>query len=338
MFDNDCQKVRDMDAQKLRRLLRSAATGTVLLGLTVPATAGDICEKNDDRPVVQAGCLPNWGFHQTCWKRMPPVPPCTTGFCDGAYLNGGMHSGMTGEVWAPSDGTTIYTPQSGVYVPGQPSNSAPISILPQSVQGRYSTPGNGAVGNGTMPGMAVPGMPAIVPPALSPATPVPQVPDGIVPPEAILPPVAAPAIPAVPGPAPVPVQGLPLPQPIPGGELPPLPAPPNGVPGVPGQTLYRPHQQILGADGRPVVTRNGVVLPGADASSRYGRAGHSMPISAAQAPAAPVSSQNSVPVRFASQPGAPNASNRYGKAAPTTQAAPVVRQQAPAARRSSSRY
>ncbi len=329
MFDNDCQKVRDMDAQKLRLLLRTAATGTVLLGLTVPATAGDICEKDDDRPVVQAGCLPNWGFNQTCWKRMPPVPPCTTGFCDGAYLNGGMHSGMSNEVWSQSDGSTIYTPQSGVYVPGQSLSSAPISILPQSVQGRYSAPGNGAMGSGTMP--------AIVPPVLSPATPVPQVPDGIVPPEAILP-GAAPAIPALPGPAPVPVQGLPLPQPIPGGELPPLPAPPNGVPAVPGQTLYRSHQPIYGADGRPVVSRNNVIVPSAGASARYGRAGHSMPISAAQTPAIPVSSPNSAPVRFASQPGSSNASNRYGSSAPATPSAPVPRQQTPPVRRSSSRY
>ena len=335
MFDNDCQKVRDMDAQKLRRLLRSAATGTVLLGLTVPATAGDICEKNDDRPTVQAGCLPNWGFHQTCWKRMPPVPPCTTGFCDGSYLSGQMQPGMTGEVWTQSDGATIYTPQSGVYVPGQSLSSAPISVLPQSVQGRYSAPATGSLNSGSTPGMTVPGMPAMAPPALSPVTPVPQVPEGIVAPEAILPPVAVPGGQVIPGPAPVPVQGLPLPQPLPSGDLPPLPAPPNGVPAVPGQTLYRSHQQILGADGRPVMVRNRIDLPGAATSSRYGRAGHSLPVLPAQIQTAPVSAPNGgIPARFASQPSSANSPNRYSAAPVTSQPVPVPRQ-TPTVRRSS---
>ncbi|MBL8813795.1 MAG: hypothetical protein JNM43_26745 [Planctomycetaceae bacterium] len=310
-----------MDAQKLRRLLRSAATGTVLLGLTVPATAGDICEKKDERPTVQAGCLPNWGFHQTCWKRMPPVPPCTTGFCDSSFMGGTVDPGMTGEVWTQSDGSTLYTPQSGVYVPGQSASSSPVSILPPSVQGRY------APSTGAMPGMTAPGLPSIVPPTLSPVTPVPQVPEGVVAPEAILPPAAVPAVPALPGPQ-VPVQGIPVPQPIPGGALPPLPTPPNGVP---GQTLYRSHQQILGADGRPVMARTSVALPGAAASSRYGRAGHSMPIAPAQTPVFPAASRSNTPVRFASQPGTSNTSNRYGNGPAVSQPgpAPVVRRSPP---------
>ena len=310
MFDNDCQKVRDMDAQKLRRLLRTAATGPVLLGLTVPVTAGDICEK-DDRPTIPAACQPNWGFHQTCWKRMPPVPPCTTGFCDGSYLQSTVDPGMTGEVWTQGDGSTLYTPHSGVYMPGHSSGSSPISILPQSVTGRYAAPSTG------MSGAPTPGMPSIMAPALSPVTPVPQIPDGVVPPEAILSPVT-PSIPQAPGTTP---QPLPAPQAIPQSELPPLPP-------LPGQAFYRPAQQILGADGRPVAARNNVMMPGTS-SSRYGRAGHSFNTGPAMNTVPASASASGVPVRLVSQPAQ---KGRYGQssaapAQPNTapQTAPVRR-------------
>lgn len=317
MFDNDCQKVRDMDAQKLRRLLRTAATGTVLLGLTVPVTAGDICEKGD-RLTIPAACQPNWGFHQTCWKRMPPVPPCTTGFCDGSYLQSTVDPGMTGEVWTQGDGSALYTPHAGVYVPNQATGSSPLSILPQSVTGRYAAPSTG------MSGAPAPGMPSIMAPALSPVTPVPQVPEGVVPPEAIVPPATAP-VPQFQGTTP---QPLPAPQAIPQSELPPLPPLPNALPPLPGEAFYRPAQQILGADGRPVTARNNAVMPGTS-SSRYGRAGHSMNATSTANIVPAGSPVTGVPVRLVSQPAQ---KGRYGQpssapaqSAPAPQSAPVRR-------------
>jgi hypothetical protein len=314
MFDNDCQKVRDMDAQKLRRILRTAATGTVLFGLTVPVTAGDICEK-DERPTIPAACQPNWGFHQTCWKRMPPVPPCTTGFCDGSYLQSTMDPGMTGEVWTQGDGSTLYTPHSGVYVPGQTAGSSPISILPQSVNGRYAAPSSG------IQGVPAPGMPSIMTPSLNPATAVPQVPEGIVPPEAILPSNSAP-IP----------QPLPAPQAIPQSELPPLPALPNALPPVPGQAFYRPGQQILGADGRPVAARNNVMMPGSG-STRYGRAGHSINSAPSMNTVPASNGATGVPVRLVSQPAQ---KGRYGQLSAAPAQSTSVPQSAPVRR--ASRY
>lgn len=283
-----------------------------MLGLTVPVSAGDICEK-DDRPTIPAACQPNWGFHQTCWKRMPPVPPCTTGFCEGSYLQNTMDPGMTGEVWTQGDGAALYTPHTGVYVPGQPTGSSPVSILPPSVTGRYAAPASG------MPGAVAPGVPGIMAPALSPVSPVPQVPDGIVAPEAILPPNTAPA--------PIP-QSLPSPQAIPHGDLPPLPAPPNGLPPVPGQAFYRPTQQILGADGRPAAAQANLMMPGSS-SSRYGRAGQTVNAAPAMNAMPAGNAISGVPVRLVSQPAQ---KGRYGQvsaapAQPTTapQAAPVRR-------------
>ena len=239
-----------MDTTYIRHLLRSAATGSILLLSVSPASAGRMFPDEPSRPHVHAGSVPNWGFNQTCWQRFPPLPPCSE---NGSCYQDAMHGAVE---YGQHETTNIYTPQPGLMIPGQSFSTLPESIPPSNFPGLrysqepvYSQPG-------TLPNATT------ILPSEGPLTTVPPIPNA--------------------GPLPTPSSSYsePLQQfhaiPSSPAPLPPLPAPPAlmppaAVPPVPGQSSYAPQQLILGADGRLSVASSGGsgTIQGSP-SARYG--------------------------------------------------------------------
>ena len=238
-----------MDTTYIRHLLRSAATGSILLLSVTPAEAGRMFPDEPSRPHVHAGDMPNWGFNQTCWQRFPPLPPCSgNGSC---YQNG-----MQGAVeYSQQENANIYTPQNSMMMPGQSFSTLPGTVSPSNVPGPrysqepvYSQPGilpNVPMQASEGPLITVPPVPSsgpLPPPGSSYSEPLQQFQ----------------AIPSAPTP------------------LPPLPAPPalmqpGAVPGIPGQTSFAPQQLILSADGRlSVASSRGTQAIQGSPSARYG--------------------------------------------------------------------
>ena len=85
---------------------RIAATSALLLASTSMA---DLCCGREDRPQISPACHPTWGYHQTCWRRFPPLEPC-------------VGWGDTCDV-CPPQGSTVH--------PGQPVQGSVRVIRPQ---------------------------------------------------------------------------------------------------------------------------------------------------------------------------------------------------------------
>lgn len=281
-----------MNSQYVRYLLRSAAAGSILLLSVSPVTAGRMFPDEPSRPHIHAGTAPNWGYNQTCWQRFPPLPPCEGEAC---HADPGQFSGQAypGQLYQPGE---IYTPQSGLVIPGQSFSTLPSSLMPANSEGLRYAPGS--VTNPNPASSAYPA-PAELTPYQGPPSQVPPIPD--------------PSL-AFPGPinaTPAPVQDFRA-VPAPTSQLPPLPAPPVIVPPVPGQTSMAPQQLMLDASGRLVIASS--ASSSAQHGSQSGRYGSRSRIAVAQQPEMMIQGMARLPVQFANAPAsaAPNAS-RYGR-------------------------
>lgn len=65
-----------MDKQWMKRIVQFAAVGSVGLIMGSSVTAGLKHDDGPDREQVNPACHPTFGYHQTCWRRFPPLPPC----------------------------------------------------------------------------------------------------------------------------------------------------------------------------------------------------------------------------------------------------------------------
>lgn len=90
--------------------------------LACSATGGEFYEDyhTPRRAWTVPVCEPAWGYHQTCWRRFPPVEPCPGSYCPAC------EDGATGSQWPP-----------GAY-PG-PNTDPGSGGYP--IQGGYPTPG-----------------------------------------------------------------------------------------------------------------------------------------------------------------------------------------------------
>ncbi len=140
-----------MDPHHVGLVFRSAAAGSLLVISTGLACGGHLFRHDPDRPVVSPACHPAWGYHQTCWRRFAPVPPC-----DGC----GSHD--SGNFSDQGTQSSLYVPQPGVIVPQyiQPTQSLPLSVLP----GQHA--GNSSMGS----------VPSVAPSTISPSATVPPLP------------------------------------------------------------------------------------------------------------------------------------------------------------------
>ncbi len=281
-----------MNSHYVRHLLRSAATGSILLLSMSPATAGRMFPNEPSRPHIHAGTAPNWGYNQTCWQRFPPLPPCEGAAChtDAAQFSNQYYPGPS---YQPNE---IYTPQSGLVIPGQSFSTLPSSLMPANSEGLRYAPGSAT--NPHPAGSAHPA-PAELTPYQGPPSQVPPIPD--------------PSL-SFPGPineTPAPVQEFRA-APAPTSPLPPLPAPPVIVPPVPDQTSMAPQQLILDASGRLVIASS--AGPSAQHGSQSGRYGSPSRIAVPQQPEMMIQGMARLPVQFANAPvsASPN-SSRYGR-------------------------
>ncbi|GAB5445004.1 MAG: hypothetical protein Fues2KO_53530 [Fuerstiella sp.] len=121
-------------------------------------------------------CHPTWGYHQTCWRKFPPLQPCahTGDYCPtGGCPTCGPNGATLPQNYAPtySDGNVIYDGQLPLQVPQQNAGMTP--------------PQNFAVPTypNTVPPMPTHGQPFMVPqqqqPAAAPTYPTPGTPQPI---------------------------------------------------------------------------------------------------------------------------------------------------------------
>jgi len=304
-----------MISQSLRHLLRSAATGSILLLSVAPADAGRMFSDQPSRPHIHAGTAPNWGYNQTCWQRFPPQPPCDGASCP---TETGPFPGQTypGPVYQPNE---IYTPQSGLIIPDQNFSTLPSALMPSNSEGLRYAPG---AATNSHPSASHYPSPTELTPYQGPPSQVPPIPDPSV---------------TFPGPindAPASVQELNA-VPGPATPLPPLPAPPaNGPPGS-GQTSFAPQQLIMDPSGRLVIASS----PGSSPqhSSQAGRYGSPARMAVPQQPEMMIQGMAKVPVKMSNAPlAASSNSNRYGRspvpAVPTSQPAMMNSQAGPPVR------
>lgn len=121
-----------MDSEHIRRVLRSAAAGSLLVIFPDVSLKGGehLVKFVPDRPQVPAACLPHWGYNPTCWQRFPPVPPCdASGYCEQPAASGYGDS-------------PIYSPGPPGVISAYPQSSPPLSILP-SQDSSIVVPGSG---------------------------------------------------------------------------------------------------------------------------------------------------------------------------------------------------
>ncbi|MCA9063199.1 MAG: hypothetical protein KDA96_09070 [Planctomycetaceae bacterium] len=233
-----------IDAPWIRRLLQSTAVGAILLQ-SAGLSAGDFLIRHEERrPQISPACMPNWGFHQTCWRVFPPLPPCDSD-CGVCGTTGGLNPAYSGSV-------NDYPQPVNTYRSITPT--APLSVFPPTMGKPQAEPlphteGGGYVpiqpdGFGKLPeyqplpqpGMAVPGVPQPADTSLIPALPAPSVP--------------VPQLPATPAP---PVQALPA-----------LPTPLDGQTGgarFPSRYATAGHRAV--SPGAPAIQSGAVLQPSA---------------------------------------------------------------------------
>ena len=223
---------------QFRQILSSswkpAVIAAAFLCMTRVSPAGLRC-CDPPRAYCIPSCHPTWGYHQTCWRRFPPLQPCP-GQGDFCPTCENTAVPQVGTQQGAAVGTMMLPPMNGNAV-----------VHPAPGQG-FVVPGKGAVflPQGQVPGpAAVIPAPAVVVPAPAAGQPVHQIPTptpGIapVPDNTPLPPNPAPlqpnrTNPPPNGPAPLPVNPAPLvPRPMNEQSL------PQPAVGVPAQTYAVP--------------------------------------------------------------------------------------------------
>ena len=120
----------------LKRIIHLAATGSIGLMIGGHAVTAGLFDKCDDeRTKVSPACHPTFGYHQTCWRQFPPLPPCNS--CD-TCQDGNCQDGNCQ--------IPIYQPQAMAPIP-QPNPA----FSPDMQSGRYHS------GHSAMPGSMPPG-------------------------------------------------------------------------------------------------------------------------------------------------------------------------------------
>src|SRR5687768_1553427 len=119
--------MNDMDVHRFNRVLQSVAGGSALLLIATSGVAGHLCCKEPSRPHVSAADAANWGFHQTCWQRFPPVPACNPEL--NCWSNNVPDSAVSGypEFYVPQNPAAAF--------PNNPEVTPPL--LPPSHSGMY---------------------------------------------------------------------------------------------------------------------------------------------------------------------------------------------------------
>jgi len=78
----------------LRKLQKLAVVGALTLTSATSVSAGLFCNLEccrGQRDWYSPACEPAWGYHQTCWRKFPPVEPCSGwgDYCATCDTNGG---------------------------------------------------------------------------------------------------------------------------------------------------------------------------------------------------------------------------------------------------------
>jgi hypothetical protein len=112
----------------LTRAKQFTALATFSLLAQTSVWAGDLGNLHQSRPQHNPSCEPAFGFHQTCWRRIPSIPPCTTQMgpaCGTASCSTGQCS-LTQPVQSPYPTSAFTQPQTtpaaDPFFSGQPAN------------------------------------------------------------------------------------------------------------------------------------------------------------------------------------------------------------------------
>ena len=78
----------------LQKLQKLAVVGALTLASATSVSAGLFCNLQccqQPRDWYSPACEPAWGYHQTCWRKFPPVEPCSGwgDYCAACDTNGG---------------------------------------------------------------------------------------------------------------------------------------------------------------------------------------------------------------------------------------------------------
>lgn len=120
-----------------RQMTRFAAVGAMSLCLGQSAWAGLFCCGGNVRPYYSPACEPTWGYHQTCWRKFPPLQPCTdwgdhcAACTDGSGVpQNGMYTDGSEPMMAPgmSSGEMYYGPGNGMSMAPQTMQGAPLMV------------------------------------------------------------------------------------------------------------------------------------------------------------------------------------------------------------------
>ncbi len=149
----------------MKRVIRFAAAGS--FGLIVGTATAGLCRDDFEPNGVNPSCHPTYGYHQTCWRQFPLLPPCNV--CQECRPDGAVTSCDNGNCQ-----------------PSQQPATIPLSPQPQTVQspgvpagamtGRYGTPSPGPMPSSTPMQNSVPVQGSL---PLQTATPLPGMSSGM---------------------------------------------------------------------------------------------------------------------------------------------------------------
>ncbi len=100
----DLALLRKLKSMALNRALSLSLGGGLLL--TGSAAAEHCLKKEPERPQTSPACEPAWGFHETCWKRFPPLAECDSSGI-GAEGCSCMNGGDAGFARSSGDGSWL---------------------------------------------------------------------------------------------------------------------------------------------------------------------------------------------------------------------------------------
>ncbi len=107
-------------------------TGALLLVFTVSAAgaaAGMFRKSQPERVQISPACHPTFGYHQTCWRRFPALPPCDHPACDrcDSCRTGSVDAGLP-EI--PAEGIELELPEPRREDSARNLQTAPQPLVP----------------------------------------------------------------------------------------------------------------------------------------------------------------------------------------------------------------
>ncbi len=164
----------------LRKIQKLAAVGTLSLCAVGSASAGLFCNMElcqEQRAYYSPACEQGWGYHPTCWRKFPPVEPCSGwgDYCPSCQTDGGIQpaggapmqfqaappllQGAPVVVQPPATtyGAPIQQPQTftapsyGAPMQGTPMHSQPMQPMQSFDEPMQMTPNGGADNGNSMP-------------------------------------------------------------------------------------------------------------------------------------------------------------------------------------------